>query len=466
MNTSPSPTEQRLSKDEIRLHLTRARERTTQIMSLIPEECWHKRYHEFYSPVGWHFGHVGRTEEHWTCVRAMGKEPHNPDLDFLYNDIPENPKDSRVRVPDHKETLDYLKSSRERCLEALEEADFDSDNPLERNGFAWVFAFKHEYQHQETIAEMMHMFPIDLCTPDGFSGHVLDVEMAPYNWLKPEVGNLVRIPGGTFQMGSDKLYGYDNEYQQHEVTVESFDLMDRPVTFWEFHEFVLEGGYRDKSLWSEFGIDWMEFEGIHCPEFYANWHPDDLKRAKDWEPIVLGPHGARSPDPAEPIMGISYYEAEAYAKWRGLRLPTEAEWEYAATASRGEKTLYPWGNQPPSPDLADFGLSYWGPKPSGHFPKGANAHGVLGLAGGVWEWTSTTFGPYPGFKPFPYEGYSQAHFNTKEEATYQEDIAQNTVFKVCRGGSWATGAANLYGTFRNWYPRGYRAGFIGLRLAR
>lgn len=463
MSIQPSPTGRRLSKDEIRMHLTRARERTIQLMNQIPEECWNVQYHEFYSPVGWHFGHVGRTEEHWTWVRALGKKTLDEDLDFLYTDVPENPKSGRTRVPDPKGTLEYLQKTRDLCLQALEEADFDSDDQLLKDGYAWVFVCKHEYQHQETIAEMMHMFPYAM--PESKSdvvGEILAREMDPYEWTSPEVGKLVQIPGGTFPMGTGDLYGYDNEYKQHEVEVETFHLMDKPVTFYEYHEYIANGGYTKKEHWSEHGRHWLEFEGPQTPHFYANYCPQIEEGKANAGPVVAGPHGARSPDPAEPIMGLSYYEAEAYANFKGLRLPTEAEWEYAATWGRGDKTLYAWGDQPPSTDLADCGLRYWAPRSVDQFSRGANPYGILGLNGGVWEWTSTTFNPYPGFEPFPYDGYSRAHFLISE---YEEFFDQNPPCKVCRGGSWATAAANLYGTFRNYYPRFYRAGFIGVRLA-
>jgi iron(II)-dependent oxidoreductase len=158
--------------------------------------------------------------------------------------------------------------------------------------------------------------------------------------------------------------------------------------------------------------------------------------------------------PEEPVCGISWYEADAYARWAGKRLPTEAEWEYASAREPALKQSrrYPWGDRRPNPDDASFGLAGWNPDPVGAHPDGQSGLGLLDMAGGVWEWTASPFLPYPGFVAFPYDGYSKEHMDGNHF--------------VCRGGSWATSGPILRCAFRNWYVPTYRQGFLGLRCAR
>jgi iron(II)-dependent oxidoreductase len=153
------------------------------------------------------------------------------------------------------------------------------------------------------------------------------------------------------------------------------------------------------------------------------------------------------------VSSVSWFEADAYARWAGKRLPTEAEWEYAAAhdPAVGRSCVYPWGDDEPTPDLACFDIAEWQPAPVGDRPDGASALGLLDMAGGVWEWTASPFLPYPNFEAWPYDGYSREHMDGRHF--------------VCRGGSWATSAPNLRCAFRNWYVPTYRQGFLGLRCA-
>jgi gamma-glutamyl hercynylcysteine S-oxide synthase len=164
--------------------------------------------------------------------------------------------------------------------------------------------------------------------------------------------------------------------------------------------------------------------------------------------------GRREPLPgAEPVQHVCWFEADAYARWAGKRLPTEAEWEKAATWDRvGEKRRYPWGDEEPGDEHANLGQRRFGPAPAGSFPAGASAWGCQQLLGEVWEWTSSDFAPYPGFEAFPYREYSEVFFGSE--------------YKVLRGGSWATHPVVARGTFRNWdYPI-RRQIFAGFRCAR
>ena len=225
--------------------------------------------------------------------------------------------------------------------------------------------------------------------------------------------------------------------------VEPFFLDRCPVTACDWASFISEGGYDERGVWSPEGWDWRTSESIAEPEYWV----DAGNRF-----VYRGPLGLREIDPHEPVCGISWYEADAYARWNEKRLPTEAEWEYAASHTPNAKRLYPWGDEAPDPTRASFAINRWDPGPIGQRPDGASFYGILDMAGEHREWTSSPFLPYPGFEAFPYDGYSKDHMDGKHF--------------VCRGGSWATAAPILRCTFRNWYVPTYRQGFLGLRCAR
>ncbi len=414
-------------KAQIRQDLDEVRARTLWLLDRVPDDFLRVRVHEFYSPIGWHFGHVGRTEEFWTVGEAMGRPLLDDRLTFILADTHDNPKDNRVNIPDRAGLKDYLERTRASVLRALDEADLTSEAPMLADGYAWEFAIQHECQHQETIAEMLQL--IQRRRPQE------PVEGLP--WAAGGRTEMVAIPGGEFRMGSDDPHGYDNEKRERTVVVRDFNLGAKPVTAFEWTEFVADGGYERPELWTEAGWAWRCAEEATLPEHWV--HQADGVWA------VHGPWGLRALHPDEPVCGISAHEADAYARWVGKRLPTEAEWEYAASPSGGK---YPWGDDGPTFSLANFGLTNWGPNPADHRQT---ATGLHDLAGNVWEWTSSAFLPYPGFEAYPYDGYSKDHMAGAH--------------RVCRGGSWATSPSILRRTFRNWYVPTYRQGFLGLRLA-
>jgi iron(II)-dependent oxidoreductase len=407
--------------------LTAVRERTLHLLEHVPDEFLRRRVHSFYSPIGWHFGHVGRTEDYWVLCAALGRPPCDERLDFLYTDRPDNPKDNRVHVPDRAETLEYLARIRARVLDALDAANLETDDPFLRDGYAWEFAIQHECQHQETICEMLCLIQKQL-PPQP---------VAPIRWESDHEMRFVALPGGPFRMGTDEATAYDNEKEPYEVEVRPFSLAAMPVTAYEWSQFVADGGYDRADLWSTEGWAWRRAEQAVAPEYW-------VRQEDAWG--VIGPFGTRALHPDEPVCGVSHHEAEAFARWRGARLPSEAEWEFASRAGR-----YPWGDHAPTDDHARHRMAGWSPAPVGTHPRGASPEGIHDLGGNVWEWTATSFLPYPGFVAFPYDGYSKDHMKGEH--------------RVCRGGSWATASPILRRTFRNWYVPTYRQGFLGVRLA-
>jgi len=422
-------------------------------MLRVQTSFWNKRVHDFYSPIGWHFGHIGMTEEHWTCTRALGRPPQNEELSFLFANIPENPKDNRIHVPVHEEVTAYLAATRSRSLAALDAADLESKDPLLSDGYAWEFALQHECQHQETICELLQLIrKHDLLDEDGLRGSRSTFDSSGARgdnrtFLSPSRladSPMISVPGGTFTMGSDYQHGYDNEKRAHKVEVAPFHLDADPVTVADWQEFIRAGGYETVENWSPEGVEWLRTTGANRPEYWLSRDGYDYYSSAD---------GVRRVNRFEPVSSISWFEADAFARWAGKRLPTEPEWEFAAAFDprSGHKCLYPWGDDPAGAAAVDCGFRNWGPASVASRSK-PNAVGARGMAGGVWEWTSTPFLPYAGFEPFPYDGYSKDHMDGKHF--------------VCRGGSWATDPRILRASFRNWYVPSYRQGFLGMRCAR
>lgn len=424
-------------REQLRYSLEKVRERTLWLLDMVPDEFLKVRVHNFYSPIGWHFGHVGRTEEYWICHKAMGKEVIDDHLSFLFADLPENPKDNRVNLPSREQIVEYLVRTRAGSLDALSSADLSSENAFLADGYAWDFALQHECQHQETICEMLQLIQqAQLGEPTCATQQYTAVE-SEAEW--------VRVPGGVFTMGWNNVCSYDNEKAEHEVAVAPFELQRTQVTARDWLAFMADGGYLRRELWNGEGWAWRCANDVETPEY---WH------VLDGAYLFVGPKGLRAIDPMEPVSSISWYEADAYARWIGARLPTEDEWEYAARfdPATGESRFFPWGTESPDELRAVSAMHNWGARPVGERSAGDSALGIADMAGNVWEWTASKFLPYPDFRAFPYDGYSKDHMQGEHYC--------------CRGGSWATADPILRCSFRNWYVPTYRQGFLGLRCAK
>jgi iron(II)-dependent oxidoreductase len=227
--------------------------------------------------------------------------------------------------------------------------------------------------------------------------------------------------------------------------VDAFHIDTTPVTNGAYLEFLESGGYDEPRWWSDTGWAYRMAHDITAPRFWR-------REAGGWWRTRFG---VDEPVPADqPVVHVSFHEAEAYAAWAGKRLPTEAEWEKAARfdPATGQSRRYPWGNEDPTPERANLGQRHLTPAAAGAYPAGVSALGVHQLIGDVWEWTSSDFGGYPGFAAFPYREYSEVFLGSE--------------YKVLRGGSFGTDAAAIRGTFRNWdYPI-RRQVFAGFRCAR
>jgi iron(II)-dependent oxidoreductase len=323
---------------------------------------------------------------------------------------------------------------------AADDAPVEGCRELLDDDFVYRLVVRHEHQHVETMLATMQLMAA--ATPGAGDGPGRAGRLA-------RTDATVLIPAGPFVMGTDSdPWAYDNERPAHAVDLDAFRIDVTPTTNGEYLRFVESGGYDDPDLWTAEGWTWRQSAGLTHPEFWQEgtdgWTRRRFGRV---EPL---------PD-REPVQHVCWYEADAYARWADKRLPTEAEWEKAASwdprDGAGSKHRWPWGSHPPGPPpaaLAETGRRF-GPDEVGAYPAGASPTGVLDLLGGVWEWTASDFSAYPGFRSFPYREYSEVFFGSE--------------YKVLRGGSWATDPAAVSTTFRNWDFPIRRQIFSGFRCA-
>ncbi|MDF5752126.1 ergothioneine biosynthesis protein EgtB [Spongiactinospora sp. TRM90649] len=389
------------------------------------------------SPLVWDLAHVGNYEELWVLREAGGITPLRPEIDDLY-DAFKHPRRDRPSLPilGPGEARQYISGVRGRTLDVLDSLDFTAPDPLHHAGFVFGLVIQHEHQHDETMLATLQL--------SGRPGLVREgvLPATPRRDAPAEV----LVPAGRFTMGTSTLpWAYDNERPGHPVDVPAFFIDRLPVGNAAYTAFIDDGGYDDERWWHPAGWRWRREHDITAPLFWT----------RDGGAWWRNRFGRNEPVPGdEPVQHVSWYEADAYARWAGGRLPTEAEWEKACgwDPVAGRARRYPWGDDDPTPGLANLGHRAARPAPLGAYPAGASAYGVEQMIGEVWEWTSSSFTGYPGFRSFPYREYSEVFFGDD--------------YRVLRGGSWAADPAAVRTTFRNWdYPI-RRQIFTGFRCAR
>ena len=419
--------------------LEEARKRTRLLLASVSDEDLAVQHDPIMSPLIWDYGHIGNYEELWLLKEAAGGGLSDQELYDVY-DASLTPRNERrsLAMLDRASAERYLDAVRKAVVEALMEVDLDGGGSLLKEGFVYRMILQHEYQHNETMLQTLQ-----LMNGDGYRPQAT-VELPPGEVASEE---MVHVSGGPFVMGTDdRVWALDNERSAHEVDLPGFYLDKTPVTNRAYAEFVEDGGYERKKLWDREGWEWIKEEGISAPKHWYQPEPHSwwTQRFGFDEPVAMN----------APVMHVSWYEADAYARWAGKRLPTEAEWEKAASwdPETGTKRLYPWGDAPPTPEKANLDQLAFGPAEVGAYPEGASAHGALGMIGDVWEWTGSEFTAYPGFESFPYKEYSEVFFDDG--------------YRVLRGGSWATRPGAMRSTFRNWDFPIRRQLFCGFRCAR
>ena len=388
--------------------LTQTRSYILDLFNQIDESCFFPQAHPEFSPIGWHFGHIAFTEAYWILECLADLTSISPDERRLFT-ADGLPKQERQNLPCKKAIAEYLQTIRTKTLDYLQTA------PIEQQERFWRWLIQHESQHGETIAFIwqLHQQQHSL-TSINFANS------RPRIWSndllsKPNTDNeMVVVEAGEFIIGSDDVAALDNERPAHKMYLDTYWIDRHPVTCRQYARFMADGGYQKRKYWSESGWQWLQQHPVAQPLYWSN--------SADWLD--------------HPVYGVSYYEAEAYANFVGKRLPTEAEWEKAATGSSFN---------------CNHGRSIGHTTPIDTY-KECSKYGCQDMLGNVWEWTASWFAGYQGFSYYPYQGYSEIYFDQQH--------------RVLRGGSWATSSAALRTSFRNWYHPQVRQIFAGFRCAK
>jgi ergothioneine biosynthesis protein EgtB len=398
--------------------LAQCRQGTLALVAQLDDTVFRQQAHPDFSPVGWHLGHIAFTESVWILEHLAGQPCPYPQYRRLFA-ADGLPKAERQNLPDWADIQTFLSRVREQVLDYLAIA------PLTSQARLWHWLLQHESQHGETITLLLALHrqqgqSVPLKSPVAVAGEAI---------VTP--GESVYVPAGDWVLGSDRLDAIDNEQPPYTVHLDSYWIDRTPVTCGQYRQFMEAGGYQNPAWWSATGWAWLQSAELDQPLYWLA-------------------------DPAfdcHPVCGVSWYEAAAYARSIGKRLPTEAEWEKAAGwHPETEPRSYPWGNQPPTPAHCNHDHVLGQTSPVAVFPQNVSPVGCHDLLGNVWEWTSSWFTGYPGFEAYPYRGYSQVYFDQAH--------------RVLRGGSWATRPWALRNTFRNWYQPHVRELFMGFRCAR
>jgi gamma-glutamyl hercynylcysteine S-oxide synthase len=413
--------------------LQEARRRTFALIASVSDDDLERVHSSLMSPLVWDLAHIAAYEDLW-LVHRYGERPLlREDLAAMY-DAFETPRAVRGDLPllAPEQAREYLEEVRSRTLEIIDERGVG-------DGLLHEMVLRHEHQHDETMVQTLMLARLD-----GYE--LAGRRPIPASRHPAATGlDLIEIPAGECTIGAaSEGFAYDNERPRHRTDVRGYLIGRTPVTNASYLTFVKGGGYERREWWSDEGWSWKERYGISRP---GAWTAD---LDAEWR---LG--GLEPLHPDRPVVHVSWFEADAFARAHGARLPTEVEWEKAATWDEDKEIArrYPWGNRRPVPGQhANVDHRGCGTAPVDAYPDGRSPYGCLGMIGDVWEWTSTAFDGYPGFVAHPYKEYSEVFFGND--------------YRALRGGSWATRTRVVTATFRNWdYPQ-RRQIFSGFRIAR
>ena len=395
-----------------------ARARTLDFVSDLSDEQMRVPLLRIINPFLWEIGHVAYFQEYWVLRHVLGRQPIRGDADSLY-DSAKIAHDIRwdLPLPSRAETLDYLKATRDRVVDFIDGTSLSPDQEY----FVLLSLF-HEDMHDEafTITRQTLGYPAP-----AFAGNLTETQGGTRG---PLTGS-VSVPGGTYVIGSQANNGFifDNEKWAHRVDVAPYRIARTATMQQEFARFVEDSGYSRRELWSPDGWAWREREQAQHPVY---WRRDPergwMRRHFDrWVPL----------EPQSPVANICWYEADAYCRWAGKRLPAESEWEIAATGVEGTPA-------------ANLDWEEGGTCDVSSHPGGDSIYGCRQMIGNVWEWTSSDLLPYPGFSEDPYEEYSRPWFGSH---------------KALRGGAWSTRSRLIRRAYRNFYTPDRRDIWAGFR---
>ena len=435
--------------NRLRLDFLNVRNTTSIIFEPISIEDAVMQSDPFGSTPNWHIAHVT-----WFFQKILEKYKQNIDADSINTDYLNSyyeryrkilPKSDRGKFPRPKvsETLKYRSLIEEMFLKFLD--NIERNNSLTRNlVYDIELANQHEMQHQELlIYDLQHYFQRFDDAEDNYQPRI---NKRPNNIdnLAVEPG-MMKIPGGLYELGfSGSDFCYDNEVPEHKTYLNAYEIDTYPVTNKQFMAFIDAGGYQDYRFWLSDGWDIVNEKKWDAPLYWQKiegyWYKKDFG-------------GLNKISPDEPVTNVSYFEADAYSKWAGKRIPTEAEWEKAASWNEEleKKTIYPWGDELPSDHTANLLESWnWAPCQIGSYPQGKSYYGCHQMLGDVWEWTSSEYVLYPGFR--------------SKFSEYTDKWAINQ--KVLRGGSFVTPRSQIRNSYRNYFKPQERIPFSGFRCVR
>ncbi|HYX44966.1 MAG TPA: SUMF1/EgtB/PvdO family nonheme iron enzyme, partial [Acidimicrobiales bacterium] len=326
--------------------LDAVRRRSLGLLDPLPDAELVRQHSPIMSPLVWDLAHVGNYEELWLLRAVAGAPAIDAALDDLY-DAFRHPRPDRPALPllGPAQARHYVADVRGRALDVLEAAELDPASPLLADAFVYRMVVQHEHQHDETM----------LATLQLMAGEGYRPLAPPPPAGAPLAGAEVRVPAGPFVMGTDDdPWAYDNERPSHVVDLDEYWIDAAPVTNRRYAEFVEDGGYRDARWWTAEGWAWREREGAAHPQFWLRSGPGS------WARVRFGWQEDLPPD--EPVQHVCFHEASAFASWAGRRLPTEAEWEKAASwPGDGPKRRWPWGDADPGATLANLAQRHWRP---------------------------------------------------------------------------------------------------------
>ncbi|GAC1392070.1 MAG: ergothioneine biosynthesis protein EgtB [Vulcanimicrobiaceae bacterium] len=418
------PNVERAGAGETMISLLEARSRTLALAADLRDDQFTVPKLEVINPILWELGHIAYFAEFWILRQVFGEAPLLANSDAWY-DSAKIAHDVRwsLPLPPREQTLAFMQRELERVAEA-------ASRPHPQAQYFYELALRHEDMHAEAFVYTRQLL-----------GYPTPSYVAPKQLQGGPLAGDVRIGGGSYLVGSlpEDGFVFDNEKWAHEVELAPFAIARAPVTNAEFAAFIAEGGYTVRRYWSDDGWNWLQARNLGQPLY---WNLEARTRRSFDRDVALRDH--------EPVCNVSKFEAEAYCAWAGRRLPTEPEWEVAATG--GERKRFPWGDQPAMPGQANLDGIQGGPCDVSLFASGESVTGCRQMIGNVWEWTSSRFEPYAGFVVDPYAEYSEPWFGTHY---------------VLRGGAWTTRNRLISTRWRNFY-RPHRqdvmAGFRTVKL--
>jgi iron(II)-dependent oxidoreductase len=434
-----------LASDQVEA-LTATRERTLALVADLTEADLARVVDPLLSPLLWDLGHIANFEQRWLLGSDGGT------LDGVYNPF-DHPRAERgeLDVLSSDQCFTYMEAVREQALARAQITE----------PFFVELVIQHEQQHNETMLQLLRQLDgytpppalaAEYLAPPEGEQHIRLREAASRAYRPwSRSSDFVAFPAGSYRVGAElgsRTLIYDNELDAHARELDAFEFATRPVTNGEFAEWIELGGYKKPEWWSPEGWSWLVEQGERFDTAPLGWRRSD----GGW---ITTDFGADAPiEMAAPVCHVNFHEATAYARAHGARLPTEFEWEVAASydprvGASGERRAFSWGDDPWIPGAANLDQLAFGARPVGSADHG---FAPIDMLGQVWEWTSSEFSPYPGFTPFAYEQYSEPFFGGG--------------YRVLRGGSWATRARTVSNTFRNWDLPERRQIFSGIRLAR